>query len=236
MCWTTWTCSSQILAVRSPRLHRRYVHFPPPYNSMDIAVSNNNTGIIRTDNSLEDRPISKDGFWERTTKKCFENISRTTIQIGPITYNLSDRRWDKELFYINYVCLSSKNISIRNTSQNGQEAIRNPVLNGRGVNKDNLTVIPLPRATSKQCNTTFGLKIAHINVRLLRKIALSIQLRELAISNNIDVLTISETWFNSTVANGEISTDGYNVYRLAVSTRREALYMPIFGKILKPVS
>ena len=118
------------------------------------------------------------------------------------------------MFYINYVCLSSKNISIRNTSQNGQEAIRNPVLNGRGVNKDNLTVIPLPRATSKQCNTTFGLKIAHINFRSLRNIALSIQLRELAISNNIDVLTISETWFNSTGTNSEISINGYNVYRL----------------------
>ena len=39
-------------------------------------------------------------------------------------------------------------------------------------------------------------------------------LRELAISNNIDALTISETWLNSTVTNGEVNIDGYKVYRL----------------------
>lgn len=67
------------------------------------------------------------------------------------------------------------------------------------------TTIPITHAV---------LKIAHLNIRSLRNTAHSVQLRDLAISSNIDVLTISETWLNTTCTNFEIGINGYQLFRL----------------------
>ena len=40
-----------------------------------------------------------------------------------------------------------------------------------------------------------------------------IQLRELAVQQKLDVITVSETWLNSTVTNAEVSINGYKLYR-----------------------
>lgn len=59
-----------------------------------------------------------------------------------------------------------------------------------------------------------GLKLFHLNIRSLRNTAHLLQLREFALSNGIDVLTISETWLNSTVSNSEININDYKLQRL----------------------
>ena len=52
------------------------------------------------------------------------------------------------------------------------------------------------------------LKIAHLNIRSLKNRSHFLQAREFAISNNIDVFTVSETWLNTTVKNSEIEIEG----------------------------
>ena len=53
----------------------------------------------------------------------------------------------------------------------------------------------------------------HVNIRSLRNSAHLIQLRELAVQQKLDVITVSETWLNSTVTNAKVSIDGYKLYR-----------------------
>ena len=58
---------------------------------------------------------------------------------------------------------------------------------------------------------TRGLKIAHLNIRSLRNKTDSLRL-ELR-NNSIDVLTLSETWLNSTIQDAEIQLPGYTCVR-----------------------
>lgn len=60
----------------------------------------------------------------------------------------------------------------------------------------------------------------HLSIRSLRNTAHLIQLRELAIVQKLDVITISETWLNSTVTNAEVSIDGYELFRQDRSRKR----------------
>ncbi|CAB3981754.1 Hypothetical predicted protein [Paramuricea clavata] len=69
-------------------------------------------------------------------------------------------------------------------------------------------------STRRHSNPGSNLKIVHVNIRSLRNTDHLIQVREFAKSENIDVLTISETWLNSTVTNKEITIDGYKLHRL----------------------
>lgn len=57
-------------------------------------------------------------------------------------------------------------------------------------------------------------KIAHLNIRSLRNIVHLTEVKELVKSNNIDILTISESWLNSSVTNREIAIDDYKLHRL----------------------
>ncbi len=100
-----------------------------------------------------------------------------------------------------------------------------PVQNsGNRANKYNLIQIPIqtninsnsrPFSTRSQNNVvSHKLKIAHLNIRSLRNTSHLIETKELVKSHKIDVLTMSETWLNSTVTNGEIAIDDYKIYRL----------------------
>lgn len=89
-----------------------------------------------------------------------------------------------------------------------------------GTSDTNIRLAPL--ATQHGFNTISTkrkviiskLKTVHLNIRSLRNRTHYLQLIDFATSNKIDVLTISETWLNTTVTNIEIKIDGYNVYRL----------------------
>ena len=58
------------------------------------------------------------------------------------------------------------------------------------------------------------LEIAHLNAELLKCRQHFIETRELALERDFDILTISETWFNSSVSNSIVEIPGYKVYRL----------------------
>ena len=61
---------------------------------------------------------------------------------------------------------------------------------------------------------TSGLKILHLNIRSLRNSSHLIQLRELNNHEKFDIITISETWLNSTITSAEIKLDSYKLFRL----------------------
>ena len=76
------------------------------------------------------------------------------------------------------------------------------------------TCLNSPGAATTDHNTiTSKLKIIHLNIGSLQNTAHLIQLRELAISQKLDVITISEAWLNSTVTNAEVSIIGYTLFR-----------------------
>ena len=59
-----------------------------------------------------------------------------------------------------------------------------------------------------------GLKLARLNTRSLRNTAHFLQLKELVKTNRIDVLTISETWLNTTATTKKLEIDSYKLHRL----------------------
>ena len=58
------------------------------------------------------------------------------------------------------------------------------------------------------------LKIAHLNAKLLKCRQHFFQTRELALENDFDILSISDTWFNSSVTNASVEISGYRIVRL----------------------
>ena len=114
--------------------------------------------------------------------------------------------------------LRKHTIRVSETSKK-QESV---VLGDKGVNRANLLNIQastLNSAYSSSLGTIVDniskskLKMIHVNIRSLRNSAHLIQLRELAVQQKLDVITVSETWLNSTVTNAEVSIDGYKLYR-----------------------
>ena len=88
--------------------------------------------------------------------------------------------------------------------------------------------------TTKPLNITSShLKIAHLNVRSLRNIAHLTEVKELVNLYKIDILTISETWLNSTVTNSEIAIEDYKIIDLTGYIKEGEAYAPILRKILK---
>ena len=73
----------------------------------------------------------------------------------------------------------------------------------------------------------------HLNIRSLRNTAHLIQLRELATVQKLDVITISETWLNSTVTNVEVSIDGYKLFRQDRSRKRGGGVCAFIGEDIK---
>ena len=71
---------------------------------------------------------------------------------------------------------------------------------------------PFSSSARRNCATS-KLKIVHLNIRSLRSPSHFIELRDRAAANKTDVITISETWPNTTVTNSEVSIDGYKLYR-----------------------
>ena len=59
-----------------------------------------------------------------------------------------------------------------------------------------------------------GLRILHLNTRSLRNISHLSQRRELNNRENFDIITVSETWLNTTITSAEIKLDGYKLFRL----------------------
>ena len=71
-----------------------------------------------------------------------------------------------------------------------------------------------PLTPNDQISVPSSLNIVHLNIRSLRNIVHLTEVKELVKLKNIDVLTISESWLNSSVTNREIAIDDYKIHRL----------------------
>ena len=58
------------------------------------------------------------------------------------------------------------------------------------------------------------IKLPHLNVQSIRNRNHLIQVRELVVDEKLDILTLSETWLNSSTTNAEVKIQKYNIYRL----------------------
>ena len=127
--------------------------------------------------------------------------------------HLSEQLWVKLASYNILKCirgqrggnhLRKRTIRVSETSKK-QESF---VLGDKGVNLANLLNIQgstlnstgsSPLATTVDNINKWKLKMIHVTIRSLRNSAHLIQLRELAVQQKLDVITVSETWLNSTV-------------------------------------
>ena len=71
---------------------------------------------------------------------------------------------------------------------------------------------------SKSCQKS-KIRIAHLNIRSLKKRDHLLQLRCLVKENCYDVFAVSESWLNSTVSNAEVEIEGYKLSRLDRTTK-----------------
>ena len=78
----------------------------------------------------------------------------------------------------------------------------------------NLTCADQPIETDSISVNTGLIKVIHLNIRSLRNNVHLIQLRELVRSAKFDIITISETWLNTSVTSAEVNMDGYKLIRL----------------------
>jgi hypothetical protein len=58
------------------------------------------------------------------------------------------------------------------------------------------------------------IKIAHLNIRSLKKRDHLLQLRCLVKGKDYDVFALSESWLNSSISNAEVEIEGYKLSRL----------------------
>ena len=86
---------------------------------------------------------------------------------------------------------------------------------GHGRVSDNCIRVQLTNSrATKHGNQNKLLKIAHLNTQSLKCRHHFLEIKEMASKQDFDVLSFSETWFNSTVSNASIEIEGYRVYRL----------------------
>ena len=58
------------------------------------------------------------------------------------------------------------------------------------------------------------IKIAHLNAQSLKNRSRFLKAHEMARQHVYDILSFSETWFNSSVSNARVHLDGYKLFRL----------------------
>ena len=71
-----------------------------------------------------------------------------------------------------------------------------------------------PIETNSGVVNTGLIKVLHLNIRSLRNNVHLIQLREQARQTKFDIITISETWLNTSATSSEVKIDGYKLIRL----------------------
>ena len=82
--------------------------------------------------------------------------------------------------------------------------------------------------------------LLHLNIRCLKKRDF-IQIRNLARDKNYEVISLSETWLNSSVKNAEMNIEGYKLFRQdrqGMRGGRVGFYIrvPLKAKVLKDMS
>ena len=113
--------------------------------------------------------------------------------------------------------ISRNTIPVRITTPANRK--RNYCVYNKGVQTSNLINIKFADTgrTLQNNNTSIAgpkLKVAHLNIQSMKNREHLIQARQLVADKDLDVLTISETWFNSTVTNTEVELQGYKLLPL----------------------
>lgn len=97
----------------------------------------------------------------------------------------------------------------------GNSCLRNKNKVARGHVKSNCITIQLRLPNSlKHQNNNKQLEIAHLNAESLKFRYHFHEIKEMALQKSFDILTFSETWFNSTTTNASIEIDRYSIFRL----------------------
>ena len=105
----------------------------------------------------------------------------------------------------------SKSIQVRITNRQRKPAPMQPEC--RGHVKANCSRVNLRPTTHGSQNNKL-LKIAHLNAQSVKCRHHFIEIKEMAKAKEFDILSFSETWFNTTVSNVSIEINGYKVHRL----------------------
>ena len=58
------------------------------------------------------------------------------------------------------------------------------------------------------------IKVAHLNAQSLKNRVHFHEVKDMTLQNDFDILTISESWFNSSVPNASVHIEGYKLHRL----------------------
>ena len=82
------------------------------------------------------------------------------------------------------------------------------------INRTNINKNALSKSFQKS-----KIKIAHLNIRSLKKRDHLLQLRCLVKENDYDVFAVSESRLKSTVSNAEVEVEGYKLSRLDRTTK-----------------
>lgn len=97
----------------------------------------------------------------------------------------------------------------------GNSRVRNKNKVARGHVKSNCIIIQSRMPNSlKHRNNNKQLEIAHVNAASLKCRHHFHEIKGMALQKSFDILTFSETWFNSTTTNASVEIDGYSIYRL----------------------
>ena len=96
------------------------------------------------------------------------------------------------------------------------DEIKNRIL---GANLHNLSALNRTNVNTetpenKKQKSRTSLEIIHLNIRSLRKSNHLSEVRQLAHERKSDIITISESWLNTTVKSAEVNVDEYKLYRL----------------------
>ena len=126
---------------------------------------------------------------------------------------------------LSYQLTINNSSSVNNNLQN-RNLVRVPLSNPASPNASALSWSPMSKTTNdtasahstkksdNSLSTLPGLKLVHLNIRSLKNNADFLELRKFTKFNKIDVLTVSETWLNTSVTNKEIEIEGYKLHRL----------------------
>ena len=79
---------------------------------------------------------------------------------------------------------------------------------------------PSKESLSSSNNNNNNIKIANLNVCLLKNRGHFVQVKDTVTSHNVDVFTIFETWLDHVVSNLEMEIPGYDIYRIDRQNKR----------------
>ena len=164
---------------------------PPLYN-IHIQESFNYAKVYNLHNSLRPQPQQQQPWLSVYQSICLGWA--TTQSWTPSYYNITHR-----------------NNNINNTQ---------PVIRTR--NPDNCIKINICSSRQNYNKTqplVYGgqrkrISIAHLNAESLKSRARFIEVKEMALKESFDILSISETWFSTSITNARVHLEGYNIYRL----------------------